>query len=182
MFEIRFHGRGGQGAVVASIVLASAFFKEGKFIQAFPSFGAERRGAPVVAFTRVSDQEIRERFGIYKPDCLIILDSSLTLRKDITSGLKQDHWIIINSDKKPEDYAVLGPYQVATLDANSISLKYGLGSSAVPIVNTTILGAFSKVTQTVKIESVLDAVRENAPSKPENNAKAALEAYQSVIS
>ena len=168
--------------MVASIVLASAFFKEGKFIQAFPSFGAERRGAPVVAFTRVSDQEIRERFGIYKPDCLIILDSSLTQRKDITSGLKQDHWIIINSDKKAEDYAALGPYRVATLDANSISVKYGLGSSAVPIVNTTILGAFSKVTQMVKIESVLDAVRENAPSKPENNAKAALEAYQSVIS
>ena len=102
----------------------------------------------------------------------------MTLRKDITSGLKENHWIIINSDKRPEDYAALGPYRVATLDANSISLKYGLGSSAVPIVNTTILGAFSKVTQTIKIESVLDAVRENAPSKPENNAKAALEAYE----
>ncbi|MDI7259470.1 MAG: 2-oxoacid:acceptor oxidoreductase family protein [Thermodesulfobacteriota bacterium] len=181
MFEIRFHGRGGQGAVVASIVLASAFFKEGKCVQAFPSFGAERRGAPVVAFTRISDQEIRERFGIYKPDCVIILDSSLTQRKDITSGLKEGHWIIINSDKKPEEYADLGPYRVATLDANSISLKYGLGSSAVPIVNTTILGAFSKVTQTVKIESVLHAVRENAPSKPENNANAAREAYDLVV-
>jgi len=181
MFEIRFHGRGGQGGVVASIVLASAFFKEGKYVQAFPSFGAERRGAPVVAFTRVSDQEIRERFGIYKPDCVIILDSSLTQRKDITSGLKEGHWIIINSDKKPEEYADLGPYRVVTLDANSISLKYGLGSSAVPIVNTTILGAFSKVTQTVKIESVLHAVRENAPSKPENNANAAREAYDLVV-
>jgi len=181
MFEIRFHGRGGQGAVVASIVLASAFFKEGKFVQAFPSFGAERRGAPVVAFTRVSDEEIRERFGIYKPDCLIILDSSLTLRKDITSGLKENHWIIINTDKKPEEYAALGPYRVATLDANSISLKYGLGSSAVPIVNTTILGAFSRVTQTVKIESIVEAIRENAPSKPENNANAALEAYQLAV-
>lgn len=181
MYEIRFHGRGGQGAVVASIVLAAAFFKEGKFIQAFPSFGAERRGAPVVAFTRVSDREIRERFGIYKPDCLIILDSSLTFRKDITSGLKEDHWVIINSDKTPKDYADLGPYRVATLDANSISLKYGLGSSAVPIVNTTILGAFSKVTETVKIESVLDAVLENAPSMPENNANAAQEAYKAVV-
>jgi len=181
MFEIRFHGRGGQGAVVASIVLASAFFKEGKFVQAFPSFGAERRGAPVVAFTRASDREIRERFGIYKPDCLIILDSSLTLRKDITSGLKEDHWIIINTDKRPEDYKDLGPYRVATLDANSTSLKYGLGSPAVPIVNTTILGAFSKVTETVKIESVLTAIRENAPTKPENNANAAREAYELVV-
>ena len=135
----------------------------------------------MVAFTRASDREIRERFGIYKPDCLIILDSSLTQRKDITSGLKEDHWIIINSDKKPEDYADLGPYRVATLDANSISLKYGLGSSAVPIVNTTILGAFSKVTQTVKIESILHAVQENSPSKPENNANAAREAYDRVV-
>jgi 2-oxoacid:acceptor oxidoreductase gamma subunit (pyruvate/2-ketoisovalerate family) len=181
MFEIRFHGRGGQGVVVASILLTSAFFKEEKFVQAFPSFGAERRGAPVVAFTRVSDREIRERFGIYKPDCLIILDSSLTLRKGITSGLKENHWIIINSDKTPQDYVDLGPYRVATLDANSISLKYGLGSSAVPIVNTTILGAFSRVTGTVRIESILDAVRENAPSKPEKNASAAREAYDLVV-
>ncbi len=167
--------------MVASIVLASAFFKEGKYVQAFPSVGAERRGAPVVAFTRVSDREIRERFGIYKPDCLIILDSSLTQRKDVTSGLKDHQWIIINSDKRPQDYMDLGPFRVATLDANSISLKYGLGSSAVPIVNTTILGAFSKVTQAVAIESVLDAVLENAPSKPEDNASAARVAYDSVV-
>ena len=167
--------------MVASIVLASAFFREGQFVQAFPSFGAERRGAPVVSFTRASHRQIRERFGIYKPDCLIILDSSLTLRKEITSGLKEGHWIVINSDKAPQDYAHLGPYRVATLDANSISLKHGLGSAAVPIVNTTILGAFSRVTDGVKIESVLGAVREYAPSKPENNAEAAREAYERVV-
>lgn len=167
--------------MVASIVLASAFFREGKFVQAFPSFGAERRGAPVVAFTRVNDREIRQRFGIYKPDCLVILDSSLTQRKDITLGLKEGCWIIINSDKKPEEFSDLGPYRVATLDANQISLKYGLGSSAVPIVNTTILGAFSKVTQTVSIKSIVEAVREYAPSKPENNAKAAEDAYGAVV-
>jgi 2-oxoacid:acceptor oxidoreductase gamma subunit (pyruvate/2-ketoisovalerate family) len=182
MYEIRFHGRGGQGAVVASTVLASAFFKEEKFVQAFPSFGGERRGAPVLAFTRVSDREIRERFGIYEPDCLIILDSSLTIRKGIASGLKDGHWIIINSDRKPEDFHFLGSsYRVATLDANSIAQKYGLGSASVPIVNTTILGAFSKATQMVKIESIMEAVRENVPSKPENNAKAALEAFQTVV-
>ena len=181
MYEIRFHGRGGQGAVVASTVLASAFFKEGKFVQAFPNFGAERRGAPVVAFTRVSDVKIRERFGIYEPDCLIILDSSLTRRKGIAQGLKEGQWIIINSDKKPEDYQFLGPYRVATLDANSIAVKFGLGNISVPIVNTTILGAFAKATQTVKIDSIMEAVRENVPSKPENNAKAALEAFDAVV-
>jgi pyruvate ferredoxin oxidoreductase gamma subunit len=181
MYEIRFHGRGGQGAVVASTVLATAFFKENKFVQAFPSFGAERRGAPVLAFTRVSDHEIRERFGIYEPDCLIFLDSSLTHRKGIVGGLKEGQWIIINSDKRPEDFRDLGPYRVATLDANTIAQKYGLGSGAVPIVNTTILGAFSRATQTVTIESIMDAVREQVPSKPENNAKAAREAYEKVI-
>lgn len=181
MYEIRFHGRGGQGAVVASTILASAFFKEGKFVQAFPSFGGERRGAPVLSFTRVSEQEIRERFGVYEPDCLIILDSSLTRREGIASGLKAGQWIIINSDRRPEDFAFLGRYRVATLDANSISQKYGLGSASVPIVNTTILGAFSKATGMVAIESVLDAVREYAPSQPENNAKAALEAFTEVL-
>lgn len=181
MFEIRFHGRGGQGVVVASTVLASAFFKEGKFVQAFPSFGAERRGAPVTAFTRVNDDEIRERYGIYKPDCLIVLDSSLTKKPALTSGLKQGHWIIINSDKKPWDYAFLGDFQMATVDGNSIAKKHGLGTSSMPIVNTTILGALPKVTALLGIESILEAVREYAPSKPEKNAEAALEAFRTVL-
>jgi len=181
MFEVRFHGRGGQGAVVASIVLASAFFHEGKYVQAFPSFGAERRGAPVTAFTRVSDHEIRERYGIYRPDCLFILDSSLTRKTAITAGLKRGQWIIINSDKKPQDYAFSQDFSVATVDANGIAQKHGLGTATMPIVNTTILGALPRVTSLLKIESILEAVREHAPSKPEKNAEAALEAYHAVI-
>jgi len=180
MFEIRFHGRGGQGAVVASSVLASAFFKEGKFVQAFPSFGAERRGAPVMAFTRIDDREISVRFGIYKPDCLVILDASLVKKTGITSGLKDGHWIIINSDRTPADFRFLGDYPVATIDASSIARKYRLGTPSVPIINTTILGAFAKVTGIIKIESVLEAIRESAPSKPEENAQAALEAYEAA--
>jgi pyruvate ferredoxin oxidoreductase gamma subunit len=181
MFEIRFHGRGGQGVVLASTVLASAFFKEGKFVQAFPSFGAERRGAPVMAFTRVSDQEIRERFGIYKPDCLVILDASLTKQEGTTSGLKKGGWIIINSEGNPDDYASLDIYRVAAIDANSIARKYKLGSPSMPIINTTILGAFAKVTQEVTIESVIAAIEENSPVKPEENARAALDAYRSIV-
>jgi len=180
VFEIRFHGRGGQGVVVASSVLASAFFKEGKFVQAFPFFGAERRGAPVTAFTRIDDREIGIRFGIYKPDCLVILDSSLTRKANIAQGLKEGHWIIINSERKPESFAFLGAYRLATIDANSIARKYLLGSSSVPIINTTILGAFAKVTGLVKIESVLEAIRESVPSKPEENARAAREAYEAA--
>ena len=181
MYEIRFLGRGGQGAVVASTVLASSFFKEGKFVQAFPSFGAERRGAPVLAFTRVSEKHIRERFGIYEPDCLIILDASLVRRPDVVSGLKTGQWIVINSDRRPEEFDFPGRFRIATLDANAISLKYGLGSASVPIVNTTILGAFSKATGTVSIQSVVDSILEYAPYQPENNAKAAREAYDSVV-
>jgi 2-oxoacid:acceptor oxidoreductase gamma subunit (pyruvate/2-ketoisovalerate family) len=181
MFEIRFHGRGGQGAVVASSVLASAYFKEGKFVQAFPSFGAERRGAPVTAFTRTDEQEISIRFGIYNPDCLVILDATLAKKAEITSGLKDGHWIIINSDRPPDDFRFLGDYPVATIDASSIARKYKLGSPSVPIINTTILGAFAKVTGNVKIESVLEAIRESAPSKPEENARAAREAYEAAV-
>ena len=177
MFEIRFHGRGGQGVVLASIVLASAFFKEGKFVQAFPSFGAERRGAPVIAYTRISDREIIARFSIYHPDCVIILDPSLTKQGGITSGLEEGHWIIMNSDKNPDDYPSLSTYHVATVDANSIARRYGLGSPSMPIINTTILGAFPKVIEKVTLDSVLDAIRENSPSKPEENARAALDAY-----
>jgi 2-oxoacid:acceptor oxidoreductase gamma subunit (pyruvate/2-ketoisovalerate family) len=180
VFEIRFHGRGGQGAVVASSVLASAFFKEGKFVQAFPSFGAERRGAPVTAFTRIDDREISIRFGIYKPDCLVILDATLSKKPGITSGLKDGHCIIINSDRPPANFHFLGDYSVATIDASSIARKYKLGSPSVPIINTTILGAFAKVTGTVKIESVLEAIRESAPSKPEENTRAALDAYEAA--
>jgi len=180
MFEIRFHGRGGQGVVLAARLLASAFFKDGKFVQAFPSFGAERRGAPVVAFARASGDPIRARFGIYTPDCVIVLDSSLAKGKAVTMGLKSDHWIIINTDKNINDFSGLKNFQVATVNANAIARKHQLGTPAMPLVNTTILGAFPKVTRMVSIDSVLDAIRENLHSKSEENARAAMEAYESL--
>lgn len=180
MYEIRFHGRGGQGIVLASRLLASAFFKDGKFVQAFPSFGAERRGAPVISFARASNDPIRARFGIYAPDCVVVLDSSLTKRKDLTNGLKKGQWAIINTDKAAADFPSLGEYRVATVNANSIARKYRLGSSAMPMVNTTILGAFSKVTKMVGIDSIINSIREDMPSKPEENAQAAREAYEAL--
>ena len=109
MIEIRIHGRGGQGAVIASEVLASAFFKEGKFVQAFPAFGVERRGAPVAAFTRVDDQPIRIRHFIYEPDHIIILDPTLIESTQVDSGLKENGWIIINTDRPPKDFRALFP-------------------------------------------------------------------------
>ena len=180
MIEIRTHGRGGQGAVIASEILADAFFREGKYVQAFPAFGVERRGAPVVSFTRVSDGEIRERCEIYEPDHLIVLDPVLIDTVNITSGLKEGGWIIINTNRDLRDSDLAERYRVAMVDANSIAVKHGLGTRATPIVNTAILGAFSAVTKLVGLEAVLDAIAEFVPLKKENNREAAKEAFRSV--
>lgn len=179
MIEIRIHGRGGQGAVVASKALANAVFKEGKYVQSFPEFGVERRGAPVTAFTRIADkaEKIYLRCKIYEPDHVVILDPTLISAVDITQGLKNKGWIIINTDKKPEDFKFPDKFKVATIDANSIALKYRLGNKMAPIVNTVILGAFSKITGIVGIDAILDAIKEEIPVKQEANVQAAREAY-----
>lgn len=180
MIEIRTHGRGGQGAVIASEILADAFFREGKYVQAFPAFGVERRGAPVVAFTRVSDGDIRERCEIYEPDHLIVLDPVLIQTVNITAGLKDGGWIVINTNQPVTDSDLTERYHIAVVDANEIALKYGLGSRAAPIVNTAILGAFAGATKLVSLEAVTGAVEEFVPLKKENNKKATEEAYNSV--
>jgi 2-oxoacid:acceptor oxidoreductase gamma subunit (pyruvate/2-ketoisovalerate family) len=181
MVEIRTHGRGGQGAVIASEILAEAFFREGKFVQAFPAFGVERRGAPVVSFTRVSDSEIRERCEIYEPDHLIVLDPVLIETINITAGLKEGGWIVINTNRGMEGNPLLEKYRIATVDANTIALKYGLGSRSAPIVNTSIIGAFAGATKLLGIAAVTSAVEEFVPVRKESNVKAAEEAYHSVV-
>lgn len=180
MIEIRTHGRGGQGSVIASEILAEAFFREGKFVQAFPAFGVERRGAPVVAFTRISDEEIRERCQIYEPDHLIVLDPILIDTVNITAGLKKNGWIIINTNKPMEESELLKDYKVAMVDANDIAIKYGLGSRATPIVNTAIIGAFAGATGLISIEAVVKAVEEFVPMKKKDNMNATKEAFKSV--
>ena len=180
MIEIRFHGRGGQGAVIASRILASAFFKEGKYVQSFSSFGSERRGAPVEAFVRIDEAEIRLRYMIYQPDHIIILDPALIDLVDVKEGLKKNGWIIINTDKAPEDFDIFSDYRVATVDANSIAIKHHLGTKTAPIVNTAILGAFSRTTGSVGIKTVIDCVKESVPAKKRDNASATSEAYKKV--
>ncbi|RMD97379.1 MAG: pyruvate ferredoxin oxidoreductase, partial [Calditrichaeota bacterium] len=163
MIEIRIHGRGGQGAVIASKVLASALFNEGKWVQSFPAFGVERRGAPVTAFTRVDDTPILLRCQIYHPDHLMILDPTLIEAVDVTAGLKEGGLILINTDRPPHSFVGLGPFRIATVDANSIAIKHKLGTLEQPIVNTAILGAYAKASGLVKLESVIAAVRESVP-------------------
>jgi len=178
MIEIRIHGRGGQGAVLASEVLASAFFREGKFVQAFPAFGVERRGAPVTAFTRLDDQPIRIRNFIYEPDHIIILDPTLIESTQVDSGLKENGWIIINTDRPSKAFGQFSKFRVATVDANRIAVEYKLGSPTAPIVNTAILGAFAKVTGMVAVDSVVEAMKEFVPSNKAGNAAAIKEAYE----
>jgi len=183
MLEIRFHGRGGQGSVKASDILAMAAFKEGKEVQAFPFFGVERRGAPVTAFTRISDEEIRIHCYIYEPDVLVVLDPTLIATVPLTDGLKPNGKIIINTERQPDDFSfseIENPV-VYTVDCSSIALKYGLGTEAAPIVNTTILGAVSKATGLVSIDSIAEAIKEKIALRKEENAQAARESFDKLF-
>lgn len=180
MIEIRTHGRGGQGSVIASEILADAFFREGKFVQAFPAFGVERRGAPVMAFTRVSDTEIRERCQIYHPDHLVVLDSVLIDTVKITEGLKKGGWILINTGDEMSDSYLLDNNNLALVNASRIAIKHGLGSRSAPIVNTAIVGAFAAVTGLVSLDAVQEAIKSFVPIKEKENAAAAEEAYENV--
>jgi len=180
MIEIRIHGRGGQGAVVASKMLVTAAAKEGKKVQAFPTFGAERRGAPVAAFARIDKEKIRLHSEVYTPDCVIVLDPILYQTIDVTAGLKTGGWIILNSSKSPSSIPFPDHFKVATVDASGIALKHKLGSRTEPIVNTAILGAFAKVTGMVGMEALADTVRESVPGKGKENEAAAREAFEKV--
>lgn len=180
MIEIRFHGRGGQGAVIASKVLATAVFREGKYVQSFPAFGVERRGAPVMAFTRIDDQPVRLRCQIYEPNHIVVLDATLLDAIDVTAGLREGGWILVNSGQAPSSFKLPLKYRVATVDANSIAIKYRLGPSSAPIVNTAILGAFAKITGLVSLEALAEAVQDIVPIKPEENVAATREAFESV--
>lgn len=179
--EIRIHGRGGQGGVTAAELIARAAYKEGKWVQAFPYFGAERRGAPVKAFARISDDPILIRSQIYNPDYVIVLDESLLEVANVTEGLKKDGIIIINTRKKPSEIDLAG-YKVATVDATGIALELGLLVAGLPVVNTAMVGAFAKATGEIKIESVIESIKEEwRGAIGEKNAKAAVLAYERLI-
>ena len=171
MKEIRFHGRGGQGAVIASNILANAAFLEGSDVQAFPYFGVERRGAPVTAFTRMDDRPIRIKFAIYNPNFVIVLDESLLKAVDITAGIADPAIIVVNSKRTPEQME-LGQYKVATVDATSIAIENHLGSKVAPIVNTIMLGAFQTATGVVNLDSILQSIPGQVPIKAEENTRA----------
>ncbi len=181
MRELRIHGRGGQGAVIASKFLAVAFFRDGKWVQSFPAFGVERRGAPVTAFLRLDDDPIRLRCEIVNPDDLIVLDPTLVGAVDVTGGLKKRGSILINSPHPPETYGeLLKTFEVATVDASAIATRHGIGSKTQPIVNTAIVGAFAAYSGIVTLESVCEAIEEEVPLHTGRNVDAAKEAAEAV--
>lgn len=177
MFEIRFHGRGGQGAVTAANILAAAAFKEGYDVQAFPMFGVERRGAPVTAFTRIDKQPIELKTQIYEPDAVVVLDPTLMDVVNVSEGLKDGGIVIVNTQKNPEDMD-FPEKKVFTINATDIALEHGLGTKTSPIVNTAILGAISKAIGNVGMESIESAILENAPIKQKENIDAAKDAFE----
>jgi len=179
--EIRIHGRGGQGSVTAAELLAHAAFMEGKWVQAFPFFGAERRGAPVKAFARISDEPILVHSQIYNPDYVMVLDPAIYKFVDVTEGLKKDGIVILNTRKKPEEIGLKG-WRAAAVDATGIALELNLLVAGLPVVNTAVVGAFAKATGEVKLPSVLKAVKETwSGVAGEKNARAAELAYERLI-
>ncbi|MHA1916722.1 MAG: 2-oxoacid:acceptor oxidoreductase family protein [Candidatus Ranarchaeia archaeon] len=181
MLEIRWHGRGGQGAVTGAQLLAEAAFFEGKQSQAFPFFGAERRGAPVLAFTRISSKPIFIHSQILFPDLIIILDSTLLTSTNPVEGLKKDGVVIVNSKKK--DFQK-NDFQTYVVDATGISLRNHILVAGTPVINTSILGAITKVTKIVSMEGVLKTIQKkfSFSSRIMNaNMKAAEEAFEETI-
>ena len=173
MIEIRFHGRGGQGAVTAAEILAVAAFKDKKFSQAFPKFGPERTGAPVEAYCRIDDKFINLRSQIYNPMHLIVLDASLLTVIDATKGLQKDGLVILNSNKKQKTK----DWKTFTVDATKIALET-LGK---PIVNTAMLGAFAKATGLVSLGSIKETIKERFPKElAEKNILAIEKAYNEL--
>jgi 2-oxoacid:acceptor oxidoreductase gamma subunit (pyruvate/2-ketoisovalerate family) len=181
LVEICFHGRGGQGAVTAANLLASAALQDGnKGVQAFPFFGAERRGAPVRAFARISEGEIHLRSEIYNPDIVIVLDESIMEIVDVLKGLKDEGKILINTRKKPNDFEFSTQYHVATVDATAIALNHHILVGGIPVVNTPILGAIPKVLDRVTLQSIQQVIQGKWSGKKdliERNIKATQDAF-----
>ena len=162
MIEIIFYGRGGQGAVTASEILAKSAFREGKYSHAFPYFQGERKGAPVTAYARISEAPIEVRGPIAKSDIVLILDSALVKTINPLNSLKANGLAIINTNKSPEEimsFSVNKDIQVDTIDATALSEKI-YGKSSIPKVNVAMLGFFSARTKIIKVESILASVDE----------------------
>ena len=183
MFQIRIHGRGGQGVVTAAELLSVAAFLEGKYAQAFPSFGSERTGAPVMAFCRIDQRSIRLREPVMQPDALIIQDPTLLHQVNLFEGLSASGFVLLNSTRGIQELGLdeflkpLPQGHCRSVAASELALKH-VGR---PLPNAALLGGFAGITGLLKIESVIAAIRERFPAKiADGNAAAAQEAYERI--
>jgi pyruvate ferredoxin oxidoreductase gamma subunit len=177
MIEIRIHGRGGQGNVAAAELLAIAAFKDGKFAQAFPSFGAERVGAPVQAFVRIDSKKIRVREDVRTPDFLIVQDQYLIDSVPVLDGLKEGGLVLVNANLRSEDLNLKTTATVETIPATEIALEI-IGR---PIPNAIMIGAFCSITGLVSLEAVQQAIMEKFPGPVGTNNVAAMERAHEII-
>jgi pyruvate ferredoxin oxidoreductase gamma subunit len=178
MIEVRWHGRGGQGAVTSVELLAVAAIEAGKFAQGFPSFGPERRGAPVAAFTRIDDKKINVRSGIYEPDVVLVLDSSLIGLVNVTDGLKSNGKLIVNTPKSPDEIRKELNFNgaVAAVDGTGIARK----EMGVPIANTTMIGALLKVIGVMDLDAMRGAIEHRFGRIAQKNLNAMKRAYDEI--
>jgi pyruvate ferredoxin oxidoreductase gamma subunit len=183
MFQVRIHGRGGQGVVTAAEMLSIAAFLEGRHAQAFPSFGSERTGAPVVAFCRIDEREIRLREPVLQPDALIIQDPTLLLQVDVFGGLARDGYVLINTSRTFEALGVgefarsLRAERLCTVPATELAMQH----TGRPVPNAALLGGFAAVSGRISLDSVAAAIREKFEGKvAEGNVAAAGAAYEHV--
>jgi len=183
VFQIRLHGRGGQGVVTGAEMLSVAAFLQGRHAQAFPSFGSERTGAPVVAFCRIDDKEIRLREPILAPDALIIQDPTLLHQVEVFSGLQPHGYILINTTRSFEELGIgefiagFRPERLCTVPATELAMKH-VGR---PLPNAALLGGFAAVTGLLGLDSVAAAIRDTFPGRvAEGNVAAATAAYEII--
>lgn len=175
MIEIRLQGRGGQGVVVASEILARACFEEGMYPQCYSLFGGERRGAPVAAFVRISDSKIYHKCDIDHPNHLIVFDKALFSEKEVLEQVVPGGFLLLNVDEEYQSGA-LKDYTVGTINALEISKRNGLGA----VVNTAILGAYIRLTQVISLDRLLKVIEETVPGAIDQNVAAAKEAHEIV--
>ncbi len=163
-YEIRWHGRGGQGAITAAKIVAQAAYLKGyQGVTSAPSFGAERRGAPVSASTRISPEPVMVISQVEKPDVVVVLDYTLLKYQEVTSGLGRGGWLIVNSWQHPRELNIKGDFNIATADATRICQELGLIVAGLTVVNTAILGAFIRATKIVDMARIEKVVRERFP-------------------
>ncbi|MEW5783827.1 MAG: 2-oxoacid:acceptor oxidoreductase family protein [Bacillota bacterium] len=182
--EFRLHGRGGQGIVMAAAIFAEAVFNEGLYARAFSLFGAERRGAPVTAFIRVSEARLMPRCRVYRPDYVAVLDSSMNSTA-VLAGLDQKSRLLINADRD-EKAARFGEgtanerYPAYLVDATGLAMQYHLTIGSFPMVNTVMVGALARISNLATLESVCAVVEKRISTRLEDNLKAAAVGFNQV--